>query len=82
MTRASECREWLRQNPGWHFSSDVLDALGKKGWRERQPYGWALSNAAALGMLGKQGSGKTVRYCYLAEPKRPACGGWLARVQA
>lgn len=82
MSRASECRDWLRQNPGWHFSSDVLDALGKKGWKERQPYAWALRNAAELGMLAMQGTGKAIRYCYVHEPKREARGGWIARVPA
>jgi hypothetical protein len=30
MTRASECRDWLRENPGWHFPSDVAEGVAAK----------------------------------------------------
>ncbi len=68
MSRASECREWLKQNPGWYFASDIFDGLGKVGWRERQPYAWRLNSEVQAGRIARLGTGKCTRYCYVSEP--------------
>jgi uncharacterized Ntn-hydrolase superfamily protein len=31
MTRAAQIRQWLADNPGWHFMGDVCAGLGATG---------------------------------------------------
>ncbi|WP_198527622.1 hypothetical protein [Xanthomonas sp. SHU 199] len=66
MSRASECREWLRQNPGWHFSSDVCDGLAAKDPDARQKIAAALSSCATRKKIERKGLRHNFRYRGLA----------------
>jgi hypothetical protein len=64
MTRASECREWLRKNPGWHSAQDVADGLGAKDPSVREAIARCLLQASKglrkpIYRLGRRG---TYRY--------------------
>jgi hypothetical protein len=64
MTRASECREWLRENPGWHFSSDVADGVAAKDLAARQGIARALLQASEGKRLPIQRKGTRHSYRY------------------
>ena len=68
--RAEAVRRWLREHPGWHFTADVLDAMGLTGWKSRQPYAFALRSSSENGLLERSGHGKAIRYRYGREPIR------------
>jgi len=48
MTRCARIRQWLIDNPGWHFAGDVSEGLSAVG-DER----YAVSHA--LGVMSKRG---------------------------
>lgn len=64
MTRASACREWLRENPGWHFSSDVAEGLAAKDLACRQRIARALFQASdgKRQPIERKGSRHSYRY--------------------
>lgn len=62
MTRASECREWLKENPGWHFSSDVCDGLAAKDPDARKRIAATLSMSAIAKKIGRKGLRHNYRY--------------------
>lgn len=61
MTRAQQIRDWLTENPGWHFSGDVSDAFGAKG-KERTRVAQMLCKMGDLGMVEKAGGRNCIRY--------------------
>lgn len=66
MSRASECREWLKQNPGWHFAQDVADGLAAKDADARQKVAAALSSAATRKKIERKGLRHNYRYRWAA----------------
>lgn len=58
MTRCARIRQWLIDNPGWHFAGDVVEGMGVEG-NERLRVSQQLCRMAQTGILfaaGKRGS--------------------------
>lgn len=62
MTRAAQIRQWLADNPGWHFSGDVCDGLGIGDAPLRAKFARSLSNMATAGVLASAGHRGTMRF--------------------
>ncbi|HBS61657.1 MAG TPA: hypothetical protein DEB32_02780 [Stenotrophomonas sp.] len=58
MSRCARIRQWLIDNPGWHFAGDVVEGMGAAG-HERLRVSQQLCRMSAAGILratGKRGS--------------------------
>ncbi len=64
MSRAQQIRQWLAENPGWHFSGDVSDAFNAKG-PDRTKIAQQLCRMGDVGMVEKAGSRGAIRYRFL-----------------
>lgn len=69
MSRFAEIRQWLTDNPGWHFASDVADGLGAKG-EERRRVAASLSNMSLGGVLSAFGGRGMRRYSIARQPRK------------
>ena len=73
MSKASDIRNWLREHPGDHFASEILDGLEINASRERALYCYALQSLVDRELLVKTGPRKHQRYS-LAEPANSSVG--------
>lgn len=54
MTRCARIRQWLIDNPGWHFAGDVSEGLSAAG-EERYAVAHALGVMSSRGILATTG---------------------------
>lgn len=55
MTRSARIRQWLIDNPGWHFAGDVSEGLSAAG-KERYAVAAALGAMSSRGLLAISGA--------------------------
>lgn len=55
-------RQWLLDNPGWHFASDVHEAMRARTPKARQTVSALLANQAHLGVIDRKGQRGLYRY--------------------
>lgn len=61
MTRAARIRQWLADNPGWHFAGDICDGLALAG-KDRLRCMQELARMGELGLLVTAGARGSMRY--------------------
>lgn len=59
---AAQVREYMVDNPGWHFASDVHEALNAASARARQNIAATLATQVRLGALDRKGAPGNYRF--------------------
>lgn len=59
---AAQVRQYLVDNPGWHFASDVCDALDATSTRARQNVAATLGTQMRLGTVDRKGAPGSYRF--------------------
>lgn len=67
MTTWADIRQWLLENPGWHFAGDVVEGMGAQ---DRLRVSQALCRMAKRGHLTKAGKRGAMRFRYLREARK------------
>ncbi|MEL6095895.1 hypothetical protein AAGG42_08390 [Stenotrophomonas maltophilia] len=62
MSRAKQIRQWLAENPGWHFAADVCDCMEIAAADDRAKHARSLSNMVTLGLLDGVGRRRFMKY--------------------
>ncbi|WP_329765080.1 hypothetical protein [Stenotrophomonas maltophilia] len=62
MSRAQQIRQWLAENPGWHFAADICDGMQVEDPAERARYARSLSNMAGQWLLQASGRATLMKY--------------------
>lgn len=78
MNASADIRTFLRNNPGWHFLSDVCAALGLKG-KDRYAAASAVSVMKLRKVVESEGRHGTMKYRLLRECRPKAAIKRVAR---
>lgn len=62
MSRAEAIRQWLQQNPGWHFAADVCDGMEIEDADSRAKHARSLSNMVGMGLVDGAGRRRLMKY--------------------
>lgn len=68
MSQSAQIRQWLGDNPGWHFMSDVCAGLGVSGQSGHRT-AKAICRLAALGHVSCAGKHGSKRYSFGREAR-------------
>lgn len=63
MSRSKQIRQWLAENPGWHFMGDIVDGIGVEQ-AERLHVAQSVSRMAKVGHVIETGNRGTKRYTF------------------
>lgn len=78
LSLAAQVRQYLVDNPGWHFANDVHEALNATSARARQNVAATLGTQVRLGALDRKGAPGSYRFA--ANARTAAVVGQAKRI--